>query len=439
MLETYYNQGIMLSQGIEMEPLDPHVYAISDNAYQDMMVRIRNKFAGDSALKGPESQSILISGESGAGKTVSTKVCLEYLTTVGKPQTFGEEADAEAAASSGQLTMDRVLQSNPILEAFGNARTIRNDNSSRFGKLMEMCFSDTGELLGGKIITYLLEKVRLASQQQGERNFHIFYQMCKGVTDEAEYSKFFLGPIESWSYCNQGGIFDLREIDDQDEFNKMRAAMVTLNFTAEEADDILSISAALLQLGQVTMGSKDTDEGEGSEVTAESMPNAEAFCTLCAVDHDNLVTAITTKTMVTRFETITKMLRPQQAADARDALCKILYSRMFDWIVMKINENLVCDEKLVEASISVLDIFGFECFKRNSFEQLCINFTNEKLQQQFNSFVFKMEQAEYEREGIQWSFNDFPDNQDCLTLIESRKPEGILSMLDDECNNPSGR
>ena len=247
-----------------------------------------------------------------------------------------------------------------------------------------------------------------------------------------------LRAAEDFHYSNQGGVFTLREMDDVEEFDNLQRALNTLNFSSEEAQAVISVSAGLLHLGEIMVLSEVTGEGEGSKLDPKAEDEARTFCRLGGLNFDQLVTAMTTKTVETRFDRITTRLRPQLALDARDALAKSLYSRLFDYLVKKININLVCDRSLVEESVSVLDIFGFECFKLNSFEQLCINYTNEKLQQQFNLFVFKMEQAEYEREGIEWSFNDFPDNQDCLDLIEGRKPDGILAMLDDECSNPNG-
>lgn len=457
-LESYYTAGIMRSQGIDtMESMPPHVYAIAANAYQDMMLRLRK---GTSLEGNGCSQSILISGESGAGKTVSTKVCLEYLTTVGR--STESAAPGDSGNNSKSLTMQRVLQSNPILEAFGNARTLRNDNSSRFGKLMEMYFSARGELLGGRIVTYLLEKVRLPSHQADERNFHIFYQICAGAS-EAEKQEWFppattsTGSItaEGFSYANQGGVFQLQGVDDGEDLQLVKGAMKVLNFSDEQANSSLGTTAALLQLGQCIFVDSSSSDGDGSRLLGESddandgatgvasVMAARAFCVLLGIDFTRWVNTMTVKVVKTRFDTVKRLLKSQDAQDARDALAKAVYSRLFDMLVTTINDSLIVDEsspaaQRVAASVNVLDIFGFECFKENSFEQLCINFTNEKLQQQFNQFVFKMEQEEYESEEIAWSFIEFPDNQDCLDLIEGRRPPGLLAMLDDECTNPSG-
>jgi myosin-5 len=332
--------------------------------------------------------------------------------------------------------MDKVLQSNPILEAFGNARTIRNDNSSRFGKFIEMHFNKRAALIGASIRTYLLEKVRLPTHAENERNFHIFYQMCSGASDE-ERIRWRLRPLQDYHYTNQGECYTLRHVRDEDEWPATRQAMRTLNFSENDTEALLSCTAGLLQLGQVRF-QPDAD-GEGAEIdsTPESMEALRHGAELCGLQIEALRRAMLVKTMEMRGELFTMKLRPGPAADARDALAKALYGRLFDWIVQMINTSIQCERREIKADISVLDIFGFECFKNNSFEQLCINYTNETLQQQFNQFVFKMEQEEYSRENIQWSFIEFPDNQDCLDLVEHRT-NGIFAILDDECRLPKG-
>jgi len=424
-LEMYYNLGLLKSQGIEnASPLPPHVYAIADAAYRDMMAVILNG-SGASGVSSAD-QAILISGESGAGKTESTKIVLRYLTTVGS-------STGSVDIQSGSI-MDKVLQSNPILEAFGNAKTIRNDNSSRFGKFIELNFSRRGHLIGGTIRTYLLEKVRLPFQQVGERNFHIFYQMLAGGTFE-ERQKWRVENIEDLYYVNQGGVFELQWVDDNEEFHDMKKALRVLGFEEEFQVSLLNVMAGLLHLGQLRFVADE--DGEGSELADDPAVTSslEAVADLCGVPVDALKHAITIRIITARNETYEKKLTPGQASDARDALAKALYGKIFDWIVATINRSIQVEKKQVRADIGVLDIFGFECFKLNSFEQLCINYTNETLQQQFNQFVFKMEQAEYQKEKIEWSFIEFPDNQDCLDLIE-HKQTGIIAMLDDECRLP---
>lgn len=429
-LEVYYNHGLMKSQGIENSaPLPPHVYAIADASYRDMMHIILGG-GGSGGGKGPvpADQSILISGESGAGKTESTKIVLRYLTTVGSP-------DGTIETQEGSV-MDKILQSNPILEAFGNARTLRNDNSSRFGKFIELNFSRRGHLIGGTIRTYLLEKVRLPFQQLGERNFHIFYQLAAGGSDE-ELAAWRIDDIRDFYFANQGRTYDLRHVSDADEFDDMKKALSTLNFETEDVTSLLNLVAGILHIGQIQfVADKD---GEGSDLSNEhgTRDALSATVRLLQLSQDDFIRAVTIRNIVTMNEKYEKKLTPEQASDARDAVVKALYSKVFLWIVAKINKSIEVDRKNVRADIGVLDIFGFECFKHNSFEQLCINYTNETLQQQFNQFVFKLEQAEYQREQINWSFIEFPDNQDCLDLIE-QKGTGIIAMLDDECRLPKG-
>ena len=428
-LEMYYNRGLLKSQGVEsLTALPPHVYAIADAAYRDMMTVIMQYSypSSSTSLDGnTANQCILISGESGAGKTESTKIVLRYLTTVG--------SNSGVANCTGSV-MDKILQSNPILEAFGNARTLRNDNSSRFGKFIELSFSKRGHIMGGVVRTYLLEKVRLSSQQPGERNFHIFYQMIAGATAE-ERRRWSLPSLRELHYLCQGGIFELRHVNDKDEFGDLRVAMDTLGFEAGTQVALLGVLAGLLHVGQLQF--THTADGEGSELASEATITASlsSAAALIGVPANELCSIMTVRRMTARAETYSIRLRPDQAVDARDAFAKALYGRLFEWIVQVINSSIRVEAKDARAYIGVLDIFGFECFKSNSFEQLCINYTNETLQQQFNQFVFKMEQLEYQREKIEWSFVEFPDNQDCLDLIEHRV-SGIIAILDDECKLP---
>ena len=420
-LESYYNFGLLKSQGIEgCRALPPHVYAVADAAYRDMM-----RVMSQSLTSKPQTainQTILISGESGAGKTESTKVVLRYLTTVGN-------SSGSSLYVTGSV-MDKVLQSNPILESFGNARTIRNDNSSRFGKFIELHFSKRGHLIGGTIRTYLLEKVRLVTQQKGERNFHIMYQLIAGCSFE-EREAWQLVSAEDYWCCNQGGVYTLRSVDDKVEFESLKAALSTLNFNNTDQQYLFGAVAGMLHLSEVTF----EELGDGCRVSpTESVTmHFAAFAQLCGLGEDQLKRVLTVRMMTAKDDSYEIELTLLQAMEARDALSKALYSRIFEWIVARVNESIKVDEmSTVRAEIGVLDIFGFESFASNSFEQLCINYTNETLQQQFNQFVFKLEQSEYQKEQISWSFIEFPDNQDCLDLIE-HKQNGILAVLDDVC------
>ena len=397
------------------------------------------------------SQSILISGESGAGKTESTKIVMLYLTTLGSSHHNVKQDEAlaggtsSARASLNEMSiMERVLQSNPILEAFGNARTLRNDNSSRFGKFIELGFSRGGSLLGAKVQTYLLEKVRVGFHASGERNYHIFYQLLRGMTeDQKKRYGFHDGETHGLELANhyhmtgQGGAPQLREFTDEDGLKYTLRAMTALGWTEDKVEDVLKLVAGLIHLGQINFDATESEGGqEVSVIQDESVLQNAA--TMLDVDTDKLKAALTERLMITRGEGITIQLSPERAVEARDALAKTMYGSLFLWVVNEVNGCIGWeDDKAVRSSIGVLDIFGFECFAVNSFEQLCINFTNEALQQQFNKFIFKMEQAEYKAEQISWDFIEFPDNQDCLDTIQS-KPNGILVMLDDECRLPKG-
>ena len=424
-LESYYNCGLLKSQGIDVgRPLPPHVYAVADAAYRDMMRVISQNTL--TKLPAAVNQTILISGESGAGKTESTKIVLRYLTTVGN-----------SSGGSGLVTgsvMDKVLQSNPILESFGNARTLRNDNSSRFGKFIELQFSKRGHLIGGIIRTYLLEKVRLAAQQNGERNFHVMYQLIAGCTAE-EKAEWQLTCAQDYWYCNQGKVYSLRSVDDAEEFSALRVALETLNFDTADQQSLFGAVSGLLHLSEV----KFAADGDGCKIVSEAnvVDHFAVFAKLCGLSVDQLERVFTVRVITAaKDDTYAISLDVGQAIDVRDALSKALYSRLFEWIVLRVNKSIrVEDTSRVRAEIGVLDIFGFESFLTNSFEQLCINYTNETLQQQFNQFVFKLEQVEYQREKISWAFIEFPDNQDCLDLIEHRQI-GILAILDDVCKLP---
>ena len=423
-LESYYNFGLLKGQGIEGgKPLPPHVYAVADAAYRDMMRVISHS----SETKTPTAvnQTILISGESGAGKTESTKIVLRYLTTVGN-------SSGNTMPVTGSV-MDKVLQSNPILESFGNAKTLRNDNSSRFGKFIELHFSKRGHLIGASIRTYLLEKVRLAAQQIGERNFHIMYQLIAGCTAE-EKKAWQLGSAKDYWCCNQGDVFTLKSVDDAKEFADLRFALTTLNFDPADQQSLFGSIAGLMHLSQVSFVAKaNVEEGCTLSQSADVTTHIKAVAELCGLSREQLERVLTVRLMTANNESYDIKLTPIQAVEARDALSKALYSRLFEWIVLRVNQSIcVDDSSKIRAEIGVLDIFGFESFTTNSFEQLCINYTNETLQQQFNQFVFKLEQSEYQKEQISWSFIEFPDNQDCLDLIE-HKQNGILATLDDVC------
>lgn len=426
-LEEYRRDGLLKAQGLQSgQDLEPHVFAIADRSFRQMMAEQR------------KSQSILISGESGAGKTETTKIVMLYLTTLG-----AGASEEGAAENSEDSTMQRVLQSNPVLEAFGNARTLRNDNSSRFGKFIELGFSRAGHLMGAKVQTYLLEKVRLAFHASGERNYHIFYQLLRGCQEE-EHAKYefhdgLTGGLELsnfFHYTGQGGAPHLREFSDESGLEYTLKAMRRLGWSEETIDEVLKIVAGLLHLGQISFNQVEKDGMDVAEIADEKLVGYASR--LLGVDLDKLKVALTERIIVARGQEIRTNLTPDKAADARDALAKTIYGALFLWVVDQVNQSIGWkNDNDIRSSCGVLDIFGFECFAINSFEQLCINYTNEALQQQFNQFIFKLEQAEYSAENIEWAFIEFPDNQDCLDTIQAPKV-GVLAMLDDECRLPKG-
>jgi len=419
LLEMYYSTGLLKSQGLETPKLAPHVFATGDSAYRNLV---------DATDHASKNQSILVSGESGAGKTESTKFIMQYLATVA----------CDESNSDGQKIADMVLQSNPILEAFGNARTTRNDNSSRFGKFIEMQFNMNGMLVGARVATYLLEKVRLSQQGKGERNFHVFYQLARGASED-KLEAWSVPQLEKCGITNQSECFDRQDnVADDDQFEKMWKAMETMGFPDTEKEQLMRMVSAVMNLGNLEFSADESNIEGASSVLEESTRSAlEAAAKLLKVDPDALATSFTTRNVKVGMEWFLKPLSREEAVEARDALAKAIYSRMFNHVVMRINESIEAKAKGKVNFIGVLDIFGFEVFQNNSFEQLCINYANETLQQQFNQFVFKLEQREYEKEKIKWSFIDFPDNQKCLDLIEA-KPIGILSLLDEQCLFPRG-
>ncbi|KDP26440.1 hypothetical protein JCGZ_17598 [Jatropha curcas] len=407
-LPHLYDSHMMAQyKGAGFGELSPHPFAVADAAYRLM-------------INEGISQSILVSGESGAGKTESTKLLMRYLAYMGG-----------RAAAEGRTVEQQVLESNPVLEAFGNAKTVRNNNSSRFGKFVEIQFDQRGRISGAAIRTYLLERSRVCQVSDPERNYHCFYMLCAAPPEDLQ--KYKLGNPRTFHYLNQSNCFELDGVDDSKEYIATRRAMEIVGISSDEQDAIFRVVAAILHLGNVEFA-------KGKEIDS-SMPKDEkswfhlrTAAELLMCDLKALEDSLCKRVIVTRDETITKWLDPESAALSRDALAKIVYSRLFDWLVDKINSSIGQDPDS-KFLIGVLDIYGFESFKTNSFEQFCINLTNEKLQQHFNQHVFKMEQEEYTKEEIDWSYIEFVDNQDVLDLIE-KKPGGIIALLDEACMFP---
>lgn len=381
-------------------------------------------------LRSGKNQTVVVSGESGAGKTVSAKYIMRYFATRESPDQPSVKTKRGADAMSE--TEEKILATNPIMEAFGNAKTTRNDNSSRFGKYIEIMFDDKTSIIGAKIRTYLLERSRLVFQPLKERNYHIFYQLVAG-SSESERQELGLGPVEEIEYLNQGSSPRIEGVDDKAEFEALKASLATIGIGNSQQAEIFKLLAALLHLGNVTVSATRTEA-----VLSSTEPSLIKAAAILGVDPADFAKWTVKKQLITRGEKITSNLTQQQAIVVRDSVAKFIYSSLFDWLVENINHALASESVLsqVKSFIGVLDIYGFEHFATNSFEQFCINYANEKLQQEFNAHVFKLEQEEYLREQIDWTFIDFSDNQPCIDLIEGKL--GILSLLDEESRLPMG-
>ncbi|KAK0663984.1 P-loop containing nucleoside triphosphate hydrolase protein [Cercophora samala] len=417
-VDSLYVPGmVQVYAGKQRATQAPHLFAIAEEAFMDM-------------LRDNKNQTIVVSGESGAGKTVSAKYIMRYFATRHPSDSPGSRAKKGPEAMS--KTEEAILATNPIMEAFGNAKTTRNDNSSRFGKYIEIMFDQETNIIGAKIRTYLLERSRLVFQPLKERNYHIFYQLVAGVTDK-ERQELGLGPIEQFDYLNQGNTPTIDGVDDKAEFKATKQSLTTIGVSEGEQAEIFKLLAGLLHLGNVKIGASRTES-----VLAATEPSLVKACEILGIDAPEFAKWIVKKQLVTRGEKITSNLSQAQAIVVRDSVAKFIYSSLFDWLVEIINRSLATEEVLsrVKSFIGVLDIYGFEHFAKNSFEQFCINYANEKLQQEFNQHVFKLEQEEYLREKIDWTFIDFADNQPCIDLIEGKL--GILSLLDEESRLPMG-
>ncbi|XP_058197994.1 myosin-9-like isoform X4 [Rhododendron vialii] len=394
-------------KGAPFGDLSPHVFAIADVAYRAMINECK-------------SNSILVSGESGAGKTETTKMLMRYLAYLGGRK-----------GTEGRTVEQQVLQSNPVLEAFGNAKTVRNNNSSRFGKFVEIQFDKHGRISGAAIRTYLLERSRVCQVSDPERNYHCFYLLCAAPPEEIE--KYKLGSPKTFHYLNQSSCYELVGVSDAQDYLATRRAMDIVGISQQYQDAIFRVVAAILHLGNVEFAKgKEIDSSILKDDKSKFHLQMAAELLMC--DFDALEDALLKRVMITPEEVIKRSLDPVGALVSRDGLAKTLYCRLFDWLVDTINVSIGQDPNS-KSLIGVLDIYGFESFKTNSFEQFCINFTNEKLQQHFNQHVFKMEQEEYTKEEIDWSYIEFVDNQDVLDLLE-KKPGGIIALLDEACMFP---
>uniref|UniRef100_A0A8C8VII6 Myosin IE n=1 Tax=Pelusios castaneus TaxID=367368 RepID=A0A8C8VII6_9SAUR len=395
---------IEMYQGAAQYENPPHIYALADNMYRNMIID-------------RENQCVIISGESGAGKTVAAKYIMSYISKI------------SGGGPKVQHVKDIILQSNPLLEAFGNAKTVRNNNSSRFGKYFEIQFSPGGEPDGGKISNFLLEKSRVVMRNPGERSFHIFYQLIEGASSEQKHS---LGitSMDYYYYLSLSGSYKVDDINDRSDFQETLHAMNVIGIFAEEQALVLQIVAGVLHLGNISF----KEVGNYAAVESEEFLAFPAF--LLGINQSRLKEKLTSRQMDSKWggksESINVTLNVEQACYTRDALAKALHARIFDYLVDSINKAMEKDYE--EYNIGVLDIYGFEIFQKNGFEQFCINFVNEKLQQIFIELTLKAEQEEYVQEGIRWAPIDYFNNKIVCDLIENKvNPPGIMSILDDVC------
>ncbi|XP_055517072.1 unconventional myosin-Vc-like isoform X2 [Leucoraja erinacea] len=390
--------------GRNMGDMDPHIFAVAEEAYKQMARKNRN-------------QSIIVSGESGAGKTVSARYAMRYFATVSK-------------SSSKDCVEDKVLASNPITEAIGNAKTTRNDNSSRFGKYTEISFDNRYRIIGANMRTYLLEKSRVVFQTENERNYHIFYQLCASA-GRKEFEHLKLDVAENFSYVSKGGNAVIDGVNDQTDFIETQKTFSLLGMNKDFQMDVFKVLAGILHLGNVQIRSLNEEKSE----VIRGDHHLQVFSELLELKEEEMAYGLCHRKIATGSDTVIKPMTKVQAVNARDALAKHIYSKLFSCIVEHINKALQFSGKQ-HTFIGVLDIYGFETFDMNSFEQFCINYANEKLQQQFNLHVFKLEQDEYMKEDIPWTLIEFNDNQPCIDLIEAKM--GILELLDEECLLPQG-
>jgi len=406
----YTNRTVKIYQGKRRNEVPPHIFAISDGAYMDM-------------LQNHENQSMLITGESGAGKTENTKKVIAYFANVGA--STKKKADEEKK----QNLEDQIVQTNPVLEAFGNAKTVRNDNSSRFGKFIRIHFGPTGKLSGADIEVYLLEKARVISQQSNERSYHIFYQLMSNFVKEMKERCCFSDDIYDYHYVSQGKI-TVASIDDAEDMMFAHTAFDILNFTEEEKWNVYFITASVMHIGEM----KFKQRGREEQAEADGTECGEIIGKLLGCDGADLYRGFCKPKIKVGNEFVTQGRNVNQVSYATGAIAKALFDRVFKFLVKKCNVTLETGQKRVQF-IGVLDIAGFEIFDYNGFEQICINFCNEKLQQFFNHHMFVLEQEEYKKEGINWVFVDFGmDLQACIVLFE--QPMGILSILEEESMFP---
>uniref|UniRef100_A0A8D3AQU9 Myosin IH n=1 Tax=Scophthalmus maximus TaxID=52904 RepID=A0A8D3AQU9_SCOMX len=399
-LDVYNNKQMDLYMGVNFFELPPHIYALADNAYHTMLAEFNNHF-------------ILISGESGAGKTEASKKILQYY--------------AVSCPSTALLNTvrDKMLMSNPVLEAFGNAKTLKNDNSSRFGKYMDIQFDSEGEAVGGHILNYLLEKSRVVHQNHGERNFHIFYQLVQGGEEDLLHQLGLERDCQHYNYLTQGECAIVASINDKDEWKTVKNALQVVNIDEINTNHLFGIVASVLHLG-------NHHHNKSKKKLTKCFV---FFLQLLGVDAHTLQEGLTYRKIEAQKDQVLSPFTIDHAIYARDALAKAMYGQTFTWLVNRINESMENKDSSRKTVIGLLDIYGFEVFYVNSFEQFCINYCNEKLQQLFIQLTLKSEQEEYEAEDIEWEPVQFFNNKIICDLVEE-KHRGIISILDEECLRP---
>uniref|UniRef100_W5MT06 Unconventional myosin-X-like n=1 Tax=Lepisosteus oculatus TaxID=7918 RepID=W5MT06_LEPOC len=404
----YDSSAVDLYSRHHLGELPPHIFAVANECYRCLWKR-------------HDSQCVLISGESGAGKTESTKLLLMFLSVM------SQNSAGTPASEKTTRVEQAIIQSSPIMEAFGNAKTVYNNNSSRFGKFIQLHFSENGNIQGGCIVDCILKlQNRVVRQNPGERNYHVFYALLAGA-DEEHRELYFLTEPESYHYLSQSGCVQDKSLDDKRLFNSVMEALKVMEFSEEEIRDMFKLLSGVLQMGNIEFmtagGAQITTKGVISNVSE-----------LLGLDSFQLSEVLTQRSMILRGEEICSPLTVEQAEDSRDSMAMALYSQCFSWIIMKINHKIKGKDDF--KSIGILDIFGFENFEVNRFEQFSINYANEKLQEYFNKHIFSLEQLEYNREGIHWEAIDWMDNAECLDLIE--KKLGMLALINEESRFPKG-